>query len=495
MNLKYVLDGLVDDSALNEDIEIQGIALDSRKVKQGFIFIAVKGAVEHGLVYLQQAIENGASVVVFDLQGSEEFELDQQGVYPVGVNNLSEKLGVVASRFYQSPSTVLDVVGITGTNGKTTCSQFLLQLIADCGVIGTLGWGDKSCLKQTVNTTPDAVSVQEMLAEFVSQKKQTVVMEVSSHGLQQGRINEVLFKGAVFTNLSRDHLDYHGTIEEYLQAKILLFKQPELQFAVVNADDNYSDRFLAVTSEKVKRWAFSAAAKSNKFSDKLAVENVTVDEVDISLNGITFFVCWRNERVRVETKIVGDFNLQNILAVITVLLAQGYALKDAAIKVNALVPVVGRMERFGGDGRPYVFVDYAHTPDALEKLLQGIKKYCQHNLWVVFGCGGNRDAGKRLLMGKIAGDLANDIVITNDNPRFENSERIINDILSGCSNKNVEVIKDREQAIRSVIQRAGKNDSIVIAGKGHEDYQDINGVKQPFSDQVVVKKALYERNR
>ena len=488
MKLVKLLDGLVkDSSALDGVIELKGIALDSRKVKAGFAFIAVAGAVEHGLVYAQQAIENGASIIIYETRGSDAFEFDELDCYQIAVKDLGSKLGKIANRFYQTPSRNLDVIGITGTNGKTSCSQFLSQVIPESGVIGTLGWGEDGDLKQTINTTPDALAVQEMLAEFVSQKRQAVMMEVSSHGLQQGRVNEVSFKGAVFTNLSHDHLDYHGSMEQYLQAKLVLFKQPGLQFVVVNTDDERAKRFLAVVDKKIKRWAFSTAGNTS-----LSAENVIADGVTYSLKGIEFFVSWKNEKARVQTGIVGDFNLENILAVITVLLALGYALDDAAKKVNQLVPVSGRMERFGGNGKPYVFVDYAHTPDALEKVLLGLKKYRQQKLRLVFGCGGNRDKGKRAQMGLIAESLAEHVIITNDNPRFEDAEQIVNDILSDCSGNNIDVIQDREKAIRTVIKQADKNDCIVIAGKGHEDYQDVKGVKHPFSDQSIVRQALLE---
>ena len=488
MKLVKLLDGLVKDSSvIDRAIEIKGIALDSRKVKAGFAFIAVAGAEEHGLLYAQKAIENGATVVIYETRGSEAFVLNELDCYQIAIKDLGSKLGNIANRFYQSPSRKLDVIGITGTNGKTSCSQFLAQLIPESGVIGTLGWGEDGDLKQTVNTTPDALVIQEMLAEFVSQKKQAVMMEVSSHGLQQGRVNEVSFKGAVFTNLSRDHLDYHGSMEQYLQAKLILFKQAGLQFVVVNTDDERGKRFLAVVDKKVKQWAFSAAGNCNQLA-----ENVTADGVEFSLKGIEFFVCWRNEKVRVQTRIVGDFNLDNILAVITVLLAQGCPLEDAANKVSKLLPVSGRMERFGGNGKPYVFVDYAHTPDALEKVLLGLKKYRKQKLWLVFGCGGNRDKGKRAQMGVIAESLTEQVIITNDNPRFEDAEQIINDILSACSGNNIEVIEDREKAIRTAIKKAEMNDCIVIAGKGHEDYQDVKGVKHRFSDQSIVRQALQE---
>ena len=493
MNLAELLDGLADDSSkLDESIEIKGIALDSRRIKTGFVFIAVAGAVKHGLVYLHQAIENGASAVIYEIQGSESYSLEKLSIYQLPIADLSLKLGCIANRFYQSPSKKLDVIGITGTNGKTSCSQFLLQLLPDCSVIGTLGWGEKEALEQTLNTTPDALDVQSMLAEFVNTKKKTVVMEVSSHGLQQGRVNEVSFKGAVFTNLSRDHLDYHGSMEDYLQAKLILFKQPELQFVVVNANDVHSETFLAVADKKVKKWAFSAIGNEGRFLGNTAIENVIADDITYSLKGIEFVVCWRNTRVQVQTGIVGDFNLENILAVMTVMLAQGYTLNEVARKICELVPISGRMEHFGGNGKPVVFIDYAHTPVALEKVLQGLRKYCQHGLCVVFGCGGNRDKGKRAQMGEIAENFADQVIITNDNPRFESPIQIINDIVVGCTNK-IEIIQNREHAIQTAIKNADNNDCIVIAGKGHEEYQEVNGVRQAFSDQAVVRKALLER--
>lgn len=486
MNLAELFDGLVDiPSKLDSRIEISGIALDSRKVKKGFIFIAVAGALQHGLAYVQQAVKNGANSVIYDPQGSESYMADQLGIFQLSVNGLGTKLGAIADRFYRSPSRKIDVIGVTGTNGKTSCSQFLFQLLPECGIIGTLGWGVSGHLKHTSNTTPDALAIQEILAGFVELKKQVVVMEVSSHSLKQGRVNEVCFKGAVYTNLSRDHLDYHGTMEEYLQTKLVLFKQPELQYVVVNADDDNSDKFLSVVDKAVKRWTFSAKGNKSCFA-----ENITADKIQYSLSGISFYVCWKSNRVLVQTAMVGDFNLENILAVIAVLLAEGYSLNDTANKVGELVPVLGRMEDFGGNGKPFVFVDYAHTPDALEKVLQSLRKHCMHKLWLVFGCGGDRDKGKRVQMGAIAKNLADQVMITDDNPRLEDAEQIINDILGGCLDNNIEVIQNREKAIQTTIKNADKNDCIVVAGKGHEDYQDINGVKHPFSDQEIVEKAL-----
>lgn len=485
MTLGELLKGIIGASSLAKgDIEIKGLALDSRKVKTGFVFIAVAGSKEHGLSYATQAIEKGAVTVIYDPQGSEWFQPD---VSWIKLADLSLKLGKLSARFYQLPSTKLDVIGITGTNGKTTCSQFLLQLIAECGVIGTLGWGTKEEIKKTANTTPDALAVQAMLDYFVETKKKTVVMEVSSHGCKQGRVNGVRFKGVVLTNLSRDHLDYHGTMQAYCEAKLLLFKYPRIQFCVVNADDGSSQCFLAVVDKGTKCWAYSANGKQIP-----RAENVYAEQKEYSLHGIKFLVCWRRQKIPVTTKIVGAFNLDNILAVITVLIAQGQMLGDIVKKVSDLKPIPGRMEVFGGVHKPYVLVDYAHTPDALKKVLKDIKRHCQGKLWVVFGCGGNRDKGKRSQMGVIASALADTVIITNDNPRFETAELIIKEILKDCMTDAIEVIQNREQAIRSVIHRASREDCIVIAGKGHEDYQDIKGKKQPFSDQKYVKQGLME---
>jgi UDP-N-acetylmuramoyl-L-alanyl-D-glutamate--2,6-diaminopimelate ligase len=247
-----------------------------------------------------------------------------------------------------------------------------------------------------------------------------------------------------------------------------------------------------VASKNAKLWVFSATNKENSLVSKKPTEKVTTEKIIYSLNGIKFYVCWRNEKARVQTKIVGDFNLENILAVMTVLLAKGYALNVVADKVSRLLPVKGRMEGFGGNKKPFVFVDYAHTPDALEKLLLSLKKYSQQKLCLIFGCGGNRDKGKRAEMGAIAGRYADRVVITNDNPRYEDPQQIINSILEGCLNQDTEVIQNRTQAIQTVIKKANESDCIVIAGKGHEDYQEIKGIKHPFSDQEIVKQALQE---
>jgi len=474
-----------------EDMLITGLALDSREVIEGNVFIALAGARQHGLTHVEQAINRGACAVVFDPSGDGRYLAGRVANAPVvAVDGLGLKLGEIAARFYGNASGFMDVIGITGTNGKTSCSQFLSQLLDDCGIIGTLGWGEWDKLKKTLNTTPDALETQKILAELRKDQKKVVAMEVSSHGLEQGRVNGVNFKGAVFTNISRDHLDYHGTMEAYLQAKLALLNKPGLTFVVVNLDDSYNQQIIAAAPEAVAVWGISVQGKT-----LVSCECVSAANVLHKVDGMEFDVHWRGASQRVKVPLYGDFNAENVLTVLAVMLAMGISITKAAQKFAYLKPVMGRMERFGGGVQPLIFVDYAHTPDALNKVLSSARKHCQQALWLVFGCGGNRDKGKRPQMGRIAEQGADFVIITTDNPRFENELEIVNDILAGCSSigrnsGKVEVIQDREQAIQNVIARAGVNDCIVIAGKGHEDYQEIKGQRQSFSDSRIVLEAL-----
>jgi UDP-N-acetylmuramoyl-L-alanyl-D-glutamate--2,6-diaminopimelate ligase len=494
--LKDLLTGLVLLSD-QDDRPVSGLALDSRLVVGGDVFIALAGARQHGLAHVEQAINNGACAVIFDPAGdgrqladlSAQRRMNSPLQIPmIAVENLSLKLGGLAARFYGDPSRFMAVIGITGTNGKTSCSQFLSQMLDDCGIIGTLGWGEWGKLNKTQNTTPDALAIQQILAEFLKNKKRSVAMEVSSHGLEQGRVNGVRFEAAVFTNISRDHLDYHGTMDAYVQAKLALLKQPGLVFAVVNSDDIYSEQIIAAVPESVQLWQFSANGKTADSGECVNAENI-LHKID----GIEFDLRWQDRLQRVKVPLYGDFNVENVLAVSTVMLAMGISVDDATKRLSHIKPVDGRMERFGGNTDPLIFVDYAHTPDALDKVLSSMRKHCKQDLWLVFGCGGNRDVGKRPLMGKIAGQWADHVVITDDNPRYENGLDIVNAILAGCGSSKVEVIQNREQAIQKAIIKAAANDCVVIAGKGHEQYQEINGVQLPFSDRQVVIGALAMR--
>ncbi|MDD1611487.1 MAG: UDP-N-acetylmuramoyl-L-alanyl-D-glutamate--2,6-diaminopimelate ligase [Methylococcaceae bacterium] len=474
MKLNDLLAGLVPlsdtDLTITNDLLITGLTLNSRAVVAGNVFIALAGSKQHGLSHAEQAISKGACAILFDPAGNgKQLAEDLQGRVPmIAVDNLSGALGNIAARFYGNPSQSMNVIGITGTNGKTSCSQFLSQALDDCGIIGTLGWGEWGNLHKTLNTTPDALAIQSILSNLLIAGKKTVAMEVSSHGLEQGRVNGTHFKGAVFTNISRDHLDYHGSMESYLQAKLALLQTPNLAFVVVNLDDAYCEQIMAAIPATVMTWGITCLSTcNNKANEHLMAENIVNNTTGI-----------------------------NVLCVLAVLLALGISLTDATKKLAQLKPVAGRMERFGGDTQPLVFVDYAHTPDALDKVLSSARKHCQQALWVVFGCGGNRDTGKRALMGACAERWADYMIVTDDNPRFENSTDIVNAILSGCKNTHkIEVLQNREQAIHSAISRAAAGDCIVIAGKGHEDYQEINGTTIPFSDRACVLAALEMRNK
>jgi len=483
MRLSVLLEGLAD---LTSDCEVGGLCLDSRQLQSGQVFIALNGALQHGLHYAGQALAAGAAAIVYDPEGSAGLRLQSPEIPMVAVDELSRLLGEIAARFYAHPSRRLEVVGITGTNGKTTCSQLLAQAMADCGVIGTLGWGRLGNLHPTVNTTPDALAVQRMLHDMAALGLKRVAMEVSSHGLHQGRVNAVDFVGAVFTNLSRDHLDYHGDMDSYLQAKLSLFNNPALQFAVINLDDPNSGEVSMTLSPAVRRWGFSVTGKTDP-----QIECVQADQVVHSNDGIRFRVTWQNRSQTAYTPVVGAFNLQNVLTVMSVLLAMGWPFAQAVERLAQLRPVTGRMEKFGAAGQPRVIVDYAHTPDALEKVLLAAKG--AGKLWVVFGCGGDRDKGKRPEMGRIAEVLADRVILTDDNPRSEPAYQIINDILAGCLSDKVSIINDRHSAITTAIKQAQVGDCVVIAGKGHENYQDIEGRKIPFSDQEVAVAALQAR--
>jgi UDP-N-acetylmuramoyl-L-alanyl-D-glutamate--2,6-diaminopimelate ligase len=502
------------DASYTLDIGITGLALDSRKVAAGNVFIALAGAKLHGLEHLSQALNSGASAVLYDpaANGAQLAEASKVTQVPViAVEGLAAKLGAIAARFYQDPSTKLDVIGITGTNGKTSCSQFLSQVLEYCGIIGTLGWGEWGGLNETLNTTPDALEVQKILAELLKQGKRTVAMEVSSHGLQQGRVNSVRFRGAVFTNISRDHLDYHETMEAYVDAKLKILSATALEFAVVNLDDAYSQKIISAVPMDARLWAFSTerklAQESSDVSSKLANriprvvnEHIVASNILHKDDGIEFTVSWQRqhssliERQTVNVPLYGDFNVENVLAVLTVMLALGQTLGVATAKLANIKPVVGRMERVGDSAGPLVFVDYAHTPDALDKVLSCAKQHSKCALWVVFGCGGNRDAGKRPLMRAIAETWADHVIVTDDNPRYENGQDIVNDILAESSSAKIEVIRNREQAIFKAIKTAALHDCIVIAGKGHEQYQEIEGVRTPFSDSRVAIEALQMRS-
>jgi UDP-N-acetylmuramoyl-L-alanyl-D-glutamate--2,6-diaminopimelate ligase len=472
----------------DSDLSVSNLTLNSNDVLEGSIFIALKGANHHGLNYAKSAIEKGAIAILFDAEDAKLATeiLADSNVLKIPVTDLAKNLGEIAARFYGEPSQKMNIIGITGTNGKTSCSQFLAQILENSGVIGTIGWGKLGNLRETLNTTPDALAVQKMLATLKNDGCENVAMEVSSHGLAQGRVNGVQFKGVIFTNFSRDHLDYHGTMEAYLEAKLKLFDTPNLEFAVINLDDEISDKIIAAIPEKVELISVTTKNKIAPRGQTLLAENI-----ELNLSGIQFDAIWQNQKQSLHVPLIGKFNLENVLCVLAMILKLDFQLSDTENCLKNLKPVAGRMEKFGGENnQPLVIVDYAHTPDALEKVLRSLRFHTKGKLSVVFGCGGNRDKGKRPQMGRVAEEFADSVIITDDNPRFETSDDIIQDILSGFFNNEAKVIYDRTTAIKRAIEHAAPQDCVLIAGKGHEDYQEINGEKLPFSDVECVRKIL-----
>jgi UDP-N-acetylmuramoyl-L-alanyl-D-glutamate--2,6-diaminopimelate ligase len=479
MHLSTLLAGLMD-APLAHDPEISGITLDSRAVQQGWLFIAVPGARTDGRAYIAGAYSRGAAAVVYETDG---FEPDARSANAIGVPALRQHIGAIADRFYGTPSRKLKVVGVTGTNGKTTTTHLLAQVLdrpeARCGLIGTLGSGFPGRLDPSVHTTPDAVSVQRLLAEFVAAGAKAVCMEVSSHALDQDRVAGVAFDIAVFTNLTRDHLDYHGDMDAYAAAKARLFDFPHLKAAVINQDDAFGRELI----ERARR-------RTPVLSFGLCGGDVQALTVKTSLDGLALTVTTPHGETPLRSPLLGRFNAANLLAVLAVLLMAGMPLNEAANALAHAQPVAGRMERFGGtDGQPLVVVDYAHTPDALEKVLQALREHTPGKLVCVFGCGGDRDRGKRPQMGRIAEQLADVVILTNDNPRHEDPVSIINEIASGMQT-TPSAVPDRVQAIRAALAEARVGDIVLVAGKGHEDYQQVGDRRLAYSDRDTVRALL-----
>jgi len=481
MPLSALLANLAD-TPLAYDPEISGITLDSRAVQQGWLFIAVPGTRTDGRAYIAGAYSRGAAAAVYEMNG---FEPDARSANAIGVRALREHIGVIADRFYGSPSRKLKVVGVTGTNGKTTTTHLLAQVLdrpdARCGLIGTLGSGFPGQLDSSLHTTPDAVSVHRLMADFVNANTRTVCMEVSSHALDQARVAGVAFDIAVFTNLTRDHLDYHGDMDAYAAAKARLFDFPHLKAAVINQDDTFGQELIARTRDHTTVLSFG-----------LRGGDVQALSVQPSPHGLALTVSTPVGETQLRSPLLGRFNASNLLAVLAVLLVAGMPLAEATDALAHAQPVAGRMERFGGaDGQPLVVVDYAHTPDALEKVLQALREHTRGKLVCVFGCGGDRDRGKRAQMGRIAERLADVVILTNDNPRHEDPAAIINEIAAGMQS-TPSTVPDRTHAIRAALSETHAGDIVLVAGKGHEEYQQVGDQRLPYSDRDTVRVLLGE---
>lgn len=473
---------------------IRRLTSDSRAVRPGDTFVAYPGELRDGRDFIAAALRAGAGSVLCESRGL-RWNTAWRVPY-IALPQLRQKIGMIASHTYGRPSSRLWMTGVTGTNGKTSCSQWIAQafnrLGRRCAVAGTLGNGFPEQLETGVNTTPDAAWLHEKLRDWNREGAAAVAMEVSSHGLEQGRVAGVEFDVALFTNLTRDHLDYHGTMANYRRAKAGLFDCETLSWAAFNTDDRFGAQLArrprATRRCAVLTYGFDSATASHR------VWRVQGRNLRLTARGVVFDVTTPCGAAHVRSPVLGRFNASNLLGTLAVLLASNIELRDAVQALADVAPVPGRAERYGGgsgDTGPLVVVDYAHTPDALEKILITVREIggTRAKVTCVFGCGGDRDRGKRALMGRVATRCADRIIVTSDNPRSEPPLAIIADILEGASRDCV-VIEDRARAVRTAIAGAVRGDIVVVAGKGHEPYQEIRGVRHPYSDARVVRAAL-----
>ena len=476
--LLSVLNVPVNDDA---NCEILGLCLDSRQVKAGELFVAYPGEHSDGLDFLASAQAVGAAAIVYE---SNDFEPTEELSIPsFAVSQLQLKLGTLADHFYHQPSSELQVFGVTGTNGKTTCCYLLAQALQKLGLrvgfMGTLGVGEIDQLESSGFTTPDAISIQKKLALWRDQGVTQVCMEVSSHALHQGRVNGIKFFCSLFTNLSHDHLDYHSSMQDYAAAKRRLFTDFPAELVISNLDDSLG---LEISQSANAEFVVSYAEQST-------AADVHLEEVTLNATGMELLIEANSIDLQVQTPLVGKVNIPNVLLLVATLLALSTPLDTIAEILAELKAAPGRMEIYHAPSRPTVIIDYAHTPDALQKALDSIQQHCQGELWCVFGCGGDRDKEKRPVMGAAAESLANHLIVTNDNPRSEEPAKIAAQIMAGIKGQ-ADVVLDRAAAIKTAIERASEHDWVLVAGKGHETTQDIAGQLLPFSDREQVLKAL-----
>ena len=480
---------------LPHDVEVSDLAQDGRAARPGCAFLAVRGTQEHGLSHAPQAVANGARAVLWEPAPSAAVPDLPSEILVAPVEHLREHASAIAGRFFGEPSQSLSVAGVTGTNGKTTCAYLLAQALERVGrptaYMGTIGTGRPGSLAASSLTTGDAIAVQRTLARLKGEGADGVAMEVSSHALDQFRVGAVNFRTAAFTNLTRDHLDYHGTMDAYGATKSRLFSRSELDSRVINVDDAFG-RQLALDPRG--RGRLIVTSRGHQSRTRAADGFVRAMRVDLSASGIDieFDSSWGTGAL--TCPLVGDFNVDNLLTVIAVLLDWGVGLESVIQALSGVHAAPGRMETFGGGADPLVIVDYAHTPDALRKALLAARAHCSGRLSLVFGCGGDRDPGKRPLMGEIAAELADDLVITDDNPRTESPQAIARGIAAGIpAGSPFRIEHDRGRAIRDALSVADAGDVVIVAGKGHEDYQIVGEERRAFSDQSTVLAALGAR--
>ena len=478
-----------DSTLANRELHVSGIAIDSRKVKPGDLFLAYKGSQNNGMDYIEEAVQSGAIAIAIDNDETISVELSSTKIFKV--IGLRKRAGYIISRFYDEPSKSIQLIGVTGTNGKTTVSYMIAYALYILGkqsaLIGTLGHGRFLHLEDSTTTTPDPVTLHSLLTNW-RDNIDFVAMEVSSHAIDQGRVAGAIFDIAVFTNLTRDHLDYHKTIEGYVDAKFQFFQSSGLKHAVINIDDSYGPQLIDSLPPGLKIVVFSVKQDLSKLNKK-DVSFVCCNEIKTSNLNSTISIDSSWGQVIIQTSLLGAFNVENILAAFGTLCVSGFNIERIAKTLSEFSGVPGRMEFFYAEDKPLLVIDYAHTPDALEKALIALRPYCSGKLYCIFGCGGNRDEGKRSQMGANSERLSDYVVLTNDNPRTEAPEKIVENILEGVQNKSTVTIKyDRSDAIINTFLNANVNDVILIAGKGHEMTQQIGELLLPFSDRELARR-------
>lgn len=464
-------------SATNPDFNLQNLTTDSRIIAMDDAFCAYKGETHDGHDYIQTAIDKGAKLILA------QHHQQSYAIPVLIIPNLREQLSSFAAWFYDQPSEHLKIIGVTGTNGKSSTTHYLAQFLHllghKVGVLGSLGRGLWGALLNSDLNTPNAVDLQRQLAAFVALKVEYVCMEVSSHGIAQGRIENVNFLSAVFTNLTQDHLDFHHSMDEYANIKAQFFAWPKLKTIILNKDDSEHKRMLAKARLDTKIYYYSLIDHDDAI--------IYANQLNLSLQGLSFELHSIWGKATIQTALLGAFNASNILAALTTLLSLGFPLQELAKLSILLNPVKGRMEVLRYPQLPLIVIDYAHTPDALEKVLFTLKAY-ERPLWVVFGCGGDRDSTKRPKMAAIAEALANHVIVTEDNSRFEAPQKIFADIFTGFMEpKKVILIPERRQAIHYVLHEAPKEAIILLVGKGHETYLDTQGQKIHFDEREVIQ--------
>jgi len=500
--LDFLLEGFIEDDLIEQchGVTVNALVQDNRKARNGNLFIAHQGFNTHGLLYAQDAVAKGVSVVLWDgdLENRNEI-LDSisNKVLCIHCEDLKNKVGAIASRYYEQPSLSMNTIGVTGTDGKTSVAHFLAQCLdahdVHCGVLGTLGNGFINDLHPTGLTTVDALHVQKALFDMQQAGAKHVVMEVSSHGLDQGRVNGVAFATAVFTNIATDHLDYHGTLDNYAAAKKRLFCTPGLGSAVINLDDEYGRSLAKEVREHVCVWGYSLKADVTAYKE-YADYFVNAIEIKPFERGCHLSVVTPAGSAEFAIPLIGRFNVANALAVLATLLVSRLSFDDAVSSLAAVHPVDGRVEIISEDDKPVVVVDYAHTEQGLAAVCQSVRDHFSGDLWCVFGCGGDRDRSKRALMAKVAEQYADKVIVTTDNPRHEDPQKIVDEVMAGFSSvENVEAVLDRRQAIDIAITNAQPEDVVLLAGKGHETSQIVGDVHIAFDDRRVAREFLAAR--